>query len=242
MPGISDPGERLVRAAAGGPAYASRSCPGPSAAVAALVVSGLPTGRFVFEGFLPRKGSGRPERLAELAGERAHRRPLRGAAPPGPHPGRPGRACLRWRSAGGAGPGADQAPRGGVARARSRDAVATCAGGRAPGRVRGRGRRRPAARRPRRRRGGRRGGRGRGCRPFRGETPRPGWWPSWASSRRARRTPRSRRFGRGRRAPRDGGSGDRSAAHGTRPHASRLHPQPAPTRGPSIGCGSGREP
>ncbi len=32
--------------------------------------SGLPTGRFVFEGFLPRKGSGRAERLAELAGER----------------------------------------------------------------------------------------------------------------------------------------------------------------------------
>jgi 16S rRNA (cytidine1402-2'-O)-methyltransferase len=34
------------------------------------VVSGLPSGRFVFEGFLPRKGSGRRERLAELAGER----------------------------------------------------------------------------------------------------------------------------------------------------------------------------
>ena len=34
------------------------------------MVSGLPTGRFVFEGFLPRKGSGRTERLAELAGER----------------------------------------------------------------------------------------------------------------------------------------------------------------------------
>jgi 16S rRNA (cytidine1402-2'-O)-methyltransferase len=36
----------------------------------ALVASGLPTGRFVFEGFLPRKGSGRSERLAELVGER----------------------------------------------------------------------------------------------------------------------------------------------------------------------------
>jgi len=44
--------------------------PGPSAALTALVISGLPTGRFVFEGFLPRKGSGRRERLVELAGER----------------------------------------------------------------------------------------------------------------------------------------------------------------------------
>ncbi len=44
--------------------------PGPSAAVAALVVSGLPTGRFVFEGFLPRKGPGRRERLAAVAAER----------------------------------------------------------------------------------------------------------------------------------------------------------------------------
>src|SRR5690606_25463405 len=44
--------------------------PGPSALVAGLVASGLPTGRFCFEGFLPRKGSGRTERLAALAGER----------------------------------------------------------------------------------------------------------------------------------------------------------------------------
>ena len=42
---------------------------GPSAAIAALVVSGLPTGRFVFEGFLPRKGSGRTAPLATLADE-----------------------------------------------------------------------------------------------------------------------------------------------------------------------------
>jgi 16S rRNA (cytidine1402-2'-O)-methyltransferase len=69
MPGISDPGERLVRAA-GAAGLAVEVVPGPSAAVTALVVSGLPTGRFVFEGFLPRKGSGRRERLAELAGER----------------------------------------------------------------------------------------------------------------------------------------------------------------------------
>jgi 16S rRNA (cytidine1402-2'-O)-methyltransferase len=68
-PGISDPGEQLVAAAvaAGHPVEV---IPGPSAAVSGLVASGLPTGRFVFEGFLPRKGSGRQERLAELAGER----------------------------------------------------------------------------------------------------------------------------------------------------------------------------
>lgn len=69
MPGISDPGERLVAAAvaAGCPVEV---VPGPSAAVTALVVSGLPAGRFVFEGFLPRKGSGRAERLREVAVER----------------------------------------------------------------------------------------------------------------------------------------------------------------------------
>ncbi len=43
--------------------------PGPSAALAALVVSGLPTARFVFEGFLPRKGRQRAARLAELEAE-----------------------------------------------------------------------------------------------------------------------------------------------------------------------------
>ena len=68
MPGISDPGERLVRAAVRA-GHAVEVVPGPSAAVTALVVSGLPTGRFVFEGFLPRRGSGRTARLAELAAE-----------------------------------------------------------------------------------------------------------------------------------------------------------------------------
>jgi 16S rRNA (cytidine1402-2'-O)-methyltransferase len=67
-PGISDPGERLVRAASA-QGFAVEVVPGPSAAVAALVVSGLPTGRFVFEGFLPRKGSGRTQRLETLATE-----------------------------------------------------------------------------------------------------------------------------------------------------------------------------
>ena len=91
MPGISDPGERLVRAAvdAGHPVEV---VPGPSAAITALVASGLPTGRFVFEGFLPRKGSGRTSRLAELAAEPRtivlYEAPHRA----GPHPRRPGRA------------------------------------------------------------------------------------------------------------------------------------------------------
>jgi 16S rRNA (cytidine1402-2'-O)-methyltransferase len=68
MPGISDPGERLV-AAATAAGLDVDVVPGPSAAITALVVSGLPTGRFVFEGFLPRKGSGRGERLTALASE-----------------------------------------------------------------------------------------------------------------------------------------------------------------------------
>jgi 16S rRNA (cytidine1402-2'-O)-methyltransferase len=67
-PGISDPGERLVRAAVAA-GHTVEVVPGPSAVIAALVASGLPTGRFVFEGFLPRRGGGRAERLAELARE-----------------------------------------------------------------------------------------------------------------------------------------------------------------------------
>ena len=69
MPGVSDPGERLVRAALDA-GHAVEVVPGPSATLSALVVSGLPGGRFVFEGFLPRKGAARAERLAALAGER----------------------------------------------------------------------------------------------------------------------------------------------------------------------------
>jgi 16S rRNA (cytidine1402-2'-O)-methyltransferase len=67
-PGISDPGERLVAAAAAS-GIDVEVVPGASAAVAALVVSGLPTGRFCFEGFLPRKGSGRSERIDALQAE-----------------------------------------------------------------------------------------------------------------------------------------------------------------------------
>lgn len=69
MPGISDPGEQLVAAVAAA-GHPIEVVPGPSAAVTALVASGLPAGRFAFEGFLPRKGSGRTERLAVVASER----------------------------------------------------------------------------------------------------------------------------------------------------------------------------
>lgn len=62
-PGISDPGERLVVAviASGGKVTA---VPGASALTMALVTSGLPTSRFVFEGFLPRSGVERTDRIA----------------------------------------------------------------------------------------------------------------------------------------------------------------------------------
>ena len=69
MPGVSDPGERLVAAAVDA-GHLVEVVPGPSAAVTALVGSGLPTGRFAFEGFLPRKGSGRTERIAVVAVDR----------------------------------------------------------------------------------------------------------------------------------------------------------------------------
>jgi 16S rRNA (cytidine1402-2'-O)-methyltransferase len=69
MPGISDPGERLVAAAIAA-GHRVEVVPGPSAAIAALVMSGLPTGRFCFEGFLPRKGRARADRIDELGTER----------------------------------------------------------------------------------------------------------------------------------------------------------------------------
>ena len=68
MPGISDPGERLVTAALAA-GVAVEVVPGPSAALSALVISGLPTARFVFEGFLPRKGRQRAARLEALQAE-----------------------------------------------------------------------------------------------------------------------------------------------------------------------------
>ena len=69
MPTISDPGFRIVTAAieAG---YSVTTVPGPSAVTAALAVSGLPTDRFCFEGFLSRKSGERKSQLLELADER----------------------------------------------------------------------------------------------------------------------------------------------------------------------------
>ena len=68
-PGISDPGMRLVAAVveSGHPVTA---VPGPAALVMALVISGFDTTRFVFEGFIPRSGREREERIAEVAAER----------------------------------------------------------------------------------------------------------------------------------------------------------------------------
>src|SRR5262245_46105345 len=69
-PGISDPGYRLVRdaRAEGIPVL---PVPGPSAAVTALSVSGLPTDRFLFVGFLPHKAQARRKALAPLAAQGA---------------------------------------------------------------------------------------------------------------------------------------------------------------------------
>lgn len=68
MPSVSDPGFRLVRAAieAGVPVTAA---PGPSAVTTAIALSGLPSDRFCFEGFLPRRPAERRARLASLAAE-----------------------------------------------------------------------------------------------------------------------------------------------------------------------------
>jgi 16S rRNA (cytidine1402-2'-O)-methyltransferase len=68
MPGISDPGYRLVAAAAEAGIRVS-VLPGPSAVTAALAVSGLPSDRFCFEGFPPRGKGDRARRFAELAAE-----------------------------------------------------------------------------------------------------------------------------------------------------------------------------
>jgi len=67
MPGLSDPGYELIRAAieAGHPVV---PIPGPSAITTALAVAGLPADRFLFLGFLPRRQKERRELLAEVAG------------------------------------------------------------------------------------------------------------------------------------------------------------------------------
>ena len=68
MPGLADPGFPLIRACVA-EGIDVRVVPGPSAITAALVLSGLPMERFAFEGFVPRAGAARRERLAALARE-----------------------------------------------------------------------------------------------------------------------------------------------------------------------------
>lgn len=68
MPAISDPGFSLVSAAAAAGVRVT-ALPGPSAVLTALAVSGLPTDRFCFEGFLPRKGGDRRKALRALERE-----------------------------------------------------------------------------------------------------------------------------------------------------------------------------
>ena len=69
-PLISDPGYKLVRAArvAG---HSVHTIPGPSAAIAALTLAGLPTDRFLFLGFLPAKAKARADAIADIAAVRA---------------------------------------------------------------------------------------------------------------------------------------------------------------------------
>jgi 16S rRNA (cytidine1402-2'-O)-methyltransferase len=69
-PLISDPGYKLVRAARAA-GHSVHTVPGPSAAVAALTLAGLPTDRFLFLGFLPTRAKARSEAIAEVARIRA---------------------------------------------------------------------------------------------------------------------------------------------------------------------------
>lgn len=67
-PAVADPGYRIVREAVARGLVVT-AIPGPAAALQALILSGLPTDRFAFEGFLPRKAGLRGRRLAELAAD-----------------------------------------------------------------------------------------------------------------------------------------------------------------------------
>lgn len=68
-PGISDPGYRIIKDAIDNEIEV-QAFPGPNAAVTALVLSGMPTDRFVFEGFLPPKTTARKRRLTEFKSEK----------------------------------------------------------------------------------------------------------------------------------------------------------------------------
>tara|TARA_B100000029_G_scaffold509675_1_gene599386 strand:+ start:334 stop:1206 length:873 start_codon:yes stop_codon:yes gene_type:complete len=68
LPGVSDPGEFIVKEAVN-QGVIVEVVPGPSAGITALVASGLSTSRYVFQGFIPRKGKNRKERLEEIRSE-----------------------------------------------------------------------------------------------------------------------------------------------------------------------------
>ena len=112
MPGISDPGALLVaRAVEAGETVSV--VPGPTSVVAALVVSGLPVDRFSMEGFLPRKGGDRRDRVAALMADEKTSVVLEA-------PGRVGATLAELAAVGRGAPGrggarADQSARGGVA-------------------------------------------------------------------------------------------------------------------------------
>ena len=74
MPGLSDPGYRLGQALRRWRGLVVEVVPGPTAAISALAMSGLPPARFVFEGFLPRKRRRASRRLEELRDGAAHAR------------------------------------------------------------------------------------------------------------------------------------------------------------------------
>ena len=111
-PAVSDPGGLLVRAAADA-GIAVTTVPGPSAVLAALVVSGLPADRFCFEGFLPRQGTARRRRVQELASEA--RTVVLLEAPGEWRATLADLAVVLAGPTGGRRPGAHQAARGGVA-------------------------------------------------------------------------------------------------------------------------------
>ena len=66
MPGIADPGQYLIKSAIDHEINLE-IVPGPTAGIVALIASGLPTSRFVFQGFIPRKGVERQRRIEEIA-------------------------------------------------------------------------------------------------------------------------------------------------------------------------------
>ena len=113
-PAVSDPGYRLVRAAIDAGARVV-PVPGPSALLAALVASGLPTDRFLFLGFPPRKPGPRRALFEPLAQPARHPGALRIPPPRPRNPRRPGRRP-RPRSPRLPRPRADQDPRGAGAR------------------------------------------------------------------------------------------------------------------------------